>query len=80
MLFKTELVSRLSKSEINNIHNVKAYRRIKAFMWSCVEDREKKLEGVSVTMNLKSICGIIAGWDFLSSCMNVSDRLELLVD
>jgi hypothetical protein len=31
-------------------------------------------------MKLKSLCGIIAGWDFLSGCMNVFDILKLLVE
>jgi hypothetical protein len=61
VLFKTELVSRPTKCQINHIHNGKAYRRIKLICDHVLKTEKKKLEGVSVTMKLKSLCGIIAG-------------------
>jgi hypothetical protein len=63
---------------VKYIHNDKAYRRIKLICDHVLKREKKKFESVSVTMKLKSLCGIIAGGDFLSGCMNVSIDLNCL--
>ncbi len=60
-LDKTDFVSRLSKSKIYNIHNGKAYKRIKLICDHVLKREKKKFESVSVTIKLESLCRIIAG-------------------